>query len=99
VKFFDRDCLFPSGFARLAKETGCAMIPCEKYYLPDWVHQKLVFKEPFYSSGDITLDVQNCVSHLERMIRLHPSQWWMWDNAAMLWESLNKTCGNPAQSL
>ena len=85
VKFFGRDCLFPSGFARLAKDTGCALVSCEKFYLPDWTHQQLIFEKPFYSSGDVTADVQKCVSVIETMIRAHPSQWYVWDNLPMLW--------------
>ena len=94
VTFFGRASLFPSGFARLAKETGCALVPCEKFYLSDWVHQQLVFGEPFYSSGNISADVQTCVTLLEGMIRSHPSQWWLWDNATMLWALPDRSAGS-----
>jgi KDO2-lipid IV(A) lauroyltransferase len=96
VKFFGRDALLPSGFAQLAQQTGCALVPCEKYYLPDWAHQTLSFWEPLYASGDLTADVQACASIIERMIRSHPSQWWTWDNAGMLWAAPESSDGDPA---
>jgi lauroyl/myristoyl acyltransferase len=99
VKFFGRASLFPSGFARLAKETGCALVPCEKFYLHDWAHQQLTFGEPFYSSGDINADVQTCVTLLEGMIRSHPSQWWVWDIAAMLWALPDQPDGHSVQAV
>jgi len=97
VKFFGRDALLPSGFARLAEQTGCALVPCEKYYLPDWAHQKLKFWEPFYASGDLTADVQACASIIERMIRSHPPQWWTWDVVGMLWASPARANLHPPQ--
>lgn len=97
VKFFGRDGLFPSGFARLARETGCALVPCEKFYTADWSHQRLIFGEPFFSSGDVDADVQTCVAHIERMIRSHPSQWWAWDVAGMLWAETGRSGGESAQ--
>ena len=84
VKFLGRDSIFPSGFARIAKETGCGLVPLERSYEEGWTRQKIVFGEAIYSSGDLQRDVQTCVSIAERMILQHPSQWWVWDNLSML---------------
>lgn len=85
VPFLGKDCYFPSGFARMANEAGCPMIPCQKTYRPDWAHHKLVLWEPILPSGDIDLDVRRCVKTIEKMVLMDPSQWWMWDNLPMLW--------------
>lgn len=85
VQFLGRDCYFPSGFARMANEMGCPMIPCQKTYQPDWAHHKLVLWEPIQPSGNIDQDVRRCVEKLERMVLMNPSQWWVWDNLPMLW--------------
>lgn len=84
VKFLGRDSLFPSGFARIAMDTGCGLVPLQRFYEAGWARQRLVFGEAIYSSEDIQQDVQTCVSIAERMILQHPSQWWVWDNLSML---------------
>ena len=84
VKFLGQDSIFPSGFARIAKQTGCGLVPLERTYEDGWTRQKITFGEAIYSSDDLQRDVQACVSIAERMILQHPSQWWVWDNLSML---------------
>ena len=94
VSFLGRDCIFPSGFAQLATQTGCGLVPVEKFYEPTWSRQRLVFGKAIYPTGNIHKDVQYCVAVIEQMIYKHPSQWYVWDNLPMFWESNSLSHGD-----
>lgn len=83
VSFFGKTAPFPPGLALLALRTGAPIVPAFAIVRPD--HSVDVqMLDPIFAkpSGDKVADVQDCMQKvalcLERFIRAHPDQWYMY---------------------
>lgn len=76
VDFFGEPTRMPAGSAKLALETGAALLPAHCWYKPDsWrvdIHPPLDT-----SSGDVTVITQKLADQFARNIAAHPADWHM----------------------
>lgn len=88
LKFFGRQAYTPLGCARLAMETGAAIVPMATYRKPDNTYLFRILPEvPLELTGNVEADLKNNTQlHndvIEQLIRYYPEQWvWMhkrWD--------------------
>lgn len=76
VQFFGEPTRMPAGPAKLAIETGAALLPVHCWNEPDsWVFQ--VYPPLDTSSGDVTLITQALADRFARNIAAHPADWHM----------------------
>lgn len=78
VSLFGHPTGTPAGPVLFARKYNAALIPLHTYR-DGSVHHVLfeppVVFQPLPSGGDLTPDLQTCMSIIERWIRLHPEQW------------------------
>lgn len=80
LKFFGRDAYTPLGCARLAMETGAAVVPMATFRNPDDTYLfKMLPEVPFESTGnpddDLRHNTQKYNNVIESLIREHITQW------------------------
>jgi phosphatidylinositol dimannoside acyltransferase len=76
VNFFGEPTRMPAGPAKLAIETGAALLPVHCWYEPGgWGMQ--VYPELDTSSGDVTVITQALADRFARNIAAHPADWHM----------------------
>jgi KDO2-lipid IV(A) lauroyltransferase len=76
VDFFGEPTRMPAGPAKLAIETGCALLPTHSYYLRDNMVTQL--SPPLdTSSGDVAVVTQMLADRFARNIAAHPADWHM----------------------
>jgi KDO2-lipid IV(A) lauroyltransferase len=76
VDFFGEPTRMPAGPAKLAIETGAALLPIHSWYRPDNMVTH-VYPQLDTSSGDVTAVTQNMADRFARSIAAHPADWHM----------------------
>jgi KDO2-lipid IV(A) lauroyltransferase len=76
VDLFGEPTRMPAGPAKLAIDTGAALLPTHSYYLRDSVVTQ-VHPPLDTSSGDVAAITQKLADHFARNIAAHPADWHM----------------------
>jgi KDO2-lipid IV(A) lauroyltransferase len=76
VDLFGEPTRMPAGPAKLAIDTGAALLPTHSYYLRDSVVTQ-VYPPVDTSSGDVAAITQKLADHFARNIAAHPADWHM----------------------
>jgi KDO2-lipid IV(A) lauroyltransferase len=76
VDLFGEPTRMPAGPAKLAIDTGAALLPTHSYYLRDSVVTQ-VHRPVDTSSGDVAAITQKLADHFARNIAAHPADWHM----------------------
>jgi lauroyl/myristoyl acyltransferase len=76
VDFFGEATRMPAGPAKLAIETGAALLPVHCWFEPDGWGMR-VYPEVDTSSGDVTVITQALADRFARNIAAHPADWHM----------------------
>ncbi len=80
VRFFERDCVMPSGFIRITERIGSPIVPFYAAWDKPFSHECTIrFQEPFSLTASTSENMQICTEAIEKMIRKHPEQWFHWD--------------------
>jgi len=85
-EFLGRLCRFPTGLIHLAYQSDAPILPF--FALRDSssrTGQKLIVQEEVLLSGDVRLDLQQCVDRLSGVILSNPEQWLSWDSFRSFW--------------
>lgn len=100
VDFFGHKAYTPLGCARVAADTGCAVVPMATVRVDD-THYKFIIEEelPWISTGneanDLVVNTQAETAAMERFVRQYPTQWvWMHRRWKTTPESLAKWLDN-----
>jgi KDO2-lipid IV(A) lauroyltransferase len=81
VDFFGKLASTSDGVARLARLTGCPVVPCFMVREGNTMHHRIVIKPPIEivktsdADADARENTQRCVKSIEQAIREHPDHW------------------------